>query len=61
MKFNEINFMNQQEELEALAILIHDLRKYKKLTLAQLAQKIERSVGPLNECRDNLVDGYFAG
>ncbi|MGB4484393.1 MAG: Cro/Cl family transcriptional regulator, partial [Pseudomonas veronii] len=30
--------MNQQEELEALAILIHDLRKYKKLTLAQLAQ-----------------------
>ncbi|RUP98034.1 Cro/Cl family transcriptional regulator, partial [Corynebacterium pseudodiphtheriticum] len=34
--------MNQQEELAVLATLIHDLRKHKKLTLAQLAQKIER-------------------
>ena len=54
MKFNEINFMNQQEELEALAILIHDLRKYKKLTLAQLAQKIERSVGFLSQVERGL-------
>lgn len=54
MKFNEINFMNQQEELEALAILIHDLRKYKKFTLAQLAQKIERSVGFLSQVERGL-------
>jgi transcriptional regulator with XRE-family HTH domain len=46
--------MNQQEELDALAILIHDLRKYKKLTLAQLAQKIERSVGFLSQVERGL-------
>ena len=43
MKLFDINFMNQQEELDALAVLIHDLRKHKKLTLAQLAQKIDLS------------------
>ena len=54
MKFLDINFMNQQEELDALAILIHDLRKHKKLTLAQLAQKIERSVGFLSQVERGL-------
>jgi len=44
MKLFELNFMTPQEELATLAALIHDLRKHKKLTLAQLAQKIERSV-----------------
>ena len=56
MKFLDINFMTPQEELAALATLIHDLRKHKKLTLTQLAQKIERSVGFLSRssgvCRD---------
>jgi TetR/AcrR family transcriptional repressor of nem operon len=28
---------------------------------ALLRMKIEQSVGPLEECRNNLVDGYFAG
>ena len=48
MKFIEINFMTPQEELATLAALIHDLRKHKKLTLAQLAKEIERSVGFLS-------------
>ena len=46
--------MNKQEEMAALAILIHDLRKHKKLTLAQLAQKIERSVGFLSQVERGL-------
>jgi len=46
--------MDKQEELDALAILIHDLRKHKKLTLAQLAQKIERSVGFLSQVERGL-------
>jgi len=54
MKFIEINFMNKQEELATLAALIHDLRKHKKLTLAQLAQKIERSVGFLSQVERGL-------
>ena len=37
--------MDKQEEMAALAILIHDLRKHKKLTLSQLAERIGRSVG----------------
>ena len=32
--------MNKQEEIAALAILIHDLRKHKKYTLKELADKI---------------------
>ncbi|WQG60106.1 XRE family transcriptional regulator [Pseudomonas sp. RTB3] len=46
--------MTQQEELATLAALIHDLRKHKKLTLAQLAQKIERSVGFLSQVERGL-------
>ncbi|WP_147473062.1 helix-turn-helix domain-containing protein, partial [Pseudomonas salomonii] len=46
--------MNQQQELDALAVLIHDLRKHKKLTLAQLAQKIERSVGFVSQVERGL-------
>lgn len=46
--------MNQQEEIAALAILIHDLRKYKKVTLSQLAQQIDRSVGFLSQVERGL-------
>ncbi|EPJ91238.1 MULTISPECIES: helix-turn-helix domain-containing protein [Pseudomonas] len=41
--------MNKQEEMAALAILIHDLRKHKKYTLKELADKIGRSVGFLSQ------------
>ncbi|WP_137820150.1 helix-turn-helix domain-containing protein [Pseudomonas sp. 2FG] len=41
--------MNKQEEIAALAILIHDLRKHKKYTLKELADKIGRSVGFLSQ------------
>lgn len=54
MKLIEINFMSQQEKLATLAALIHDLRKHKKLTLAQLAQKIERSVGFVSQVERGL-------
>lgn len=41
--------MNKQEEIAALAILIQDLRKHKKYTLTELAEKIGRSVGFLSQ------------
>jgi hypothetical protein len=43
--FSGIPVMNKQEEIAALAILIHDLRKHKKFTLKELADRIGRSVG----------------
>ncbi|MCU1727119.1 XRE family transcriptional regulator [Pseudomonas sp. 7P_10.2_Bac1] len=46
--------MNKQEEITALAILIHDLRKHKKVTLKQLADKIGRSVGFLSQVERGL-------
>jgi len=41
--------MNQQEEIDALAILIRDLRKHKKYSLKDLADKMGRSVGFLSQ------------
>ncbi|MBF8730322.1 MULTISPECIES: helix-turn-helix domain-containing protein [Pseudomonas] len=41
--------MKMDEEVEALAILIHDLRKFKNLTLGELAERIDRSVGFLSQ------------
>ncbi|MBV4492209.1 helix-turn-helix domain-containing protein [Pseudomonas oryzicola] len=41
--------MKMHEEVEALAILIHDLRKFKNLTLGELAARINRSVGFLSQ------------
>lgn len=46
--------MDKQEEIEGLAILIRDLRKHKKVTLADLAQKIGRSVGFLSQVERGL-------
>lgn len=46
--------MNKQEEIAALAILIHDLRKHKKYTLKELADKIDRSVGFLSQVERGL-------
>ena len=46
--------MNKQEEMAALAILIHDLRKHKKHTLKELADKIGRSVGFLSQVERGL-------
>ena len=46
--------MNKQEEIAALAILIHDLRKHKKWTLKELADKIGRSVGFLSQVERGL-------
>jgi transcriptional regulator with XRE-family HTH domain len=46
--------MNKQEEIAALAILIHDLRKHKKCTLKELADKIGRSVGFLSQVERGL-------
>ncbi|MGY2291284.1 helix-turn-helix domain-containing protein [Pseudomonas sp. SDO528_S397] len=46
--------MDKQSELATLATLIHDLRKHKKLTLAQLAHKIERSVGFVSQVERGL-------
>ena len=36
--------MKVHEEIEGLAVLIRDLRKFKGLTLGELAQRIGRSV-----------------
>ncbi|WP_325073284.1 helix-turn-helix domain-containing protein, partial [Pseudomonas guariconensis] len=41
--------MKVHEEIEGLAILIRDLRKFKGLTLGELAQRIGRSVGFLSQ------------
>lgn len=46
--------MNMQEEIEGLAILIRDLRKHKNMTLGDLAQKIDRSVGFLSQVERGL-------
>lgn len=46
--------MNKQEEIAALAILIRDLRKHKKYTLKELADKIGRSVGFLSQVERGL-------
>jgi len=46
--------MDKQEELAALAILIHDLRKHKKVTLNELAERIGRSVGFLSQVERGL-------
>lgn len=46
--------MNKQEEIAALAILIHDLRKHKKFTLKALADKMGRSVGFLSQVERGL-------
>jgi transcriptional regulator with XRE-family HTH domain len=45
--------MNKQEEIAALAILIHDLRKH-KFTLKELADRIGRSVGFLSQVERGL-------
>lgn len=37
--------MDKNLEMAALAVLIHDLRKHKKVTLNELAERIGRSVG----------------
>ena len=49
-----IPVMDKQEEIAALAILIHDLRKHKKWTLKELADKIGRSVGFLSQVERGL-------
>ncbi|SCK28401.1 helix-turn-helix domain-containing protein [Vogesella sp. LIG4] len=41
--------MNPQQETEHLAALIRDLRKHKKVTLSELAARINRSVGFLSQ------------
>jgi transcriptional regulator with XRE-family HTH domain len=46
--------MDMQEEISALAILIQDLRKHKKYTLKDLADKIGRSVGFLSQVERGL-------
>ncbi|NBA93876.1 XRE family transcriptional regulator [Pseudomonas sp. R5(2019)] len=46
--------MNMQEEVEGLAILIRDLRKFKNLTLGELAQRIDRSVGFVSQVERGL-------
>ena len=46
--------MDMQEEISALAILIQDLRKHKKYTLKELADKIGRSVGFLSQVERGL-------
>ena len=46
--------MSKHEEIAALAILIHDLRKHKKFTLKQLADKMDRSVGFLSQVERGL-------
>lgn len=46
--------MDRQEEISALAILIQDLRKHKKYTLKELADKIGRSVGFLSQVERGL-------
>jgi transcriptional regulator with XRE-family HTH domain len=46
--------MDMQEEVEGLAILIRDLRKYKNLTLGELAARIDRSVGFLSQVERGL-------
>ena len=46
--------MNKQDEIAALAILIHDLRKHKKVTLTELADKIGRSVGFMSQVERGL-------
>jgi transcriptional regulator with XRE-family HTH domain len=46
--------MNEQEEIEGLAILIRDLRKHRKVTLRDLADRIGRSVGFLSQVERGL-------
>lgn len=46
--------MDKDEEIEGLAILIRDLRKHKKVTLTELAQRIGRSVGFLSQVERGL-------
>ena len=46
--------MNKHQEIAALATLIHDLRKHKKVTLKALADHIGRSVGFLSQVERGL-------
>ncbi|MCW3709569.1 helix-turn-helix domain-containing protein, partial [Burkholderia cenocepacia] len=46
--------MNEQEEIESLAILIRDLRKHRTVTLNDLAERIGRSVGFLSQVERGL-------
>ncbi|CAM4076620.1 XRE family transcriptional regulator [Pseudomonas wadenswilerensis] len=46
--------MDMQEEIESLAILIRDLRKHRNLTLGELADRIDRSVGFLSQVERGL-------
>ncbi len=46
--------MDKQDEIESLAILIRDLRKYRQLTLGELAARIGRSVGFLSQVERGL-------
>ncbi|MCY1344028.1 Cupin domain protein [compost metagenome] len=46
--------MNQQDEIEGLAILVRDLRKHKNVTLGELAERIDRSVGFLSQVERGL-------
>ncbi|MGJ3438697.1 XRE family transcriptional regulator [Pseudomonas sp. Je.1.5.c] len=46
--------MNMQDEIEGLAILVRDLRKHRGLTLDELANQINRSVGFLSQVERGL-------
>ena len=46
--------MDKNLEMAALAVLIHDLRKHKKVTLNELAERIGRSVGFLSQVERGL-------
>lgn len=46
--------MDKTAENLALGTLIHDLRKHKKLTLSELAERISRSVGFLSQVERGL-------
>ncbi|WP_437879653.1 helix-turn-helix domain-containing protein [Pseudomonas sp. LRF_L74] len=46
--------MNQQEEIQGLAVLVRDLRKHKNVTLGELAERIGRSVGFLSQVERGL-------
>ncbi|MBM7062655.1 helix-turn-helix transcriptional regulator [Pseudomonas sp. UL073] len=46
--------MDKQDEIEGLAILIRDLRKHKNVTLGELAERVERSVGFLSQVERGL-------
>lgn len=46
--------MDMQEEIEGLAILIRDLRKYRNVTLGELSRQVGRSLGFLSQVERGL-------